>query len=246
MSRKSLGRSLFLFLLLVLLAGAVPAAFAQSETFKVISVVTTGCDSGNFGMTVERANLDGGTYFVHTVVTVGSLIYMNEQASISINGLSGWNIFNNFTYGPVSNPGTYPIPSGQEMRLDFTLERPVGSTLFAWTLIVDGCDTGNILYNGPTLSASVLTNADVCGLAVPAGSVVGEAPYGAQVYWEPGKESPGIILNPGTYIVTGQDESETYYRVVLACQFVWVRKDTMGPSWLPPQNGTALPTTIVN
>ena len=222
---------------------AVPAVFAQSETFQVISVNTLGCNSGNFGMTVERANLDGGTYTVNTVVTVGSLIYMNESASISINGLTGWNIFNNFSFGPVPNPGTYPIPAGQEMRLDFRLQRPVGNILYEWTLIVDGCDTGNILYNGPT--AGLLPVAEACGLPIPATSVVGDAPLGAQVYWAPGKESPGIILNPGTYIVTGQDATETYYRVVLACQFVWVHKDAMGPSWQPPQNGTPLPTAIV-
>lgn len=126
------------------------AAQAAGETFEVISVDTLGCNSGNFGMTVERANLDGGTYTVRTVVTVGAFVYMNENATISINGLSGWTVFNNFTYGPVPNPGTYPIPSGQQMRLDFTLERPVGTTLYAWTLVVDGCDTGNILFNGPT------------------------------------------------------------------------------------------------
>jgi hypothetical protein len=134
---------------LLALATWAPAAGAQ-ETFQVLSVNTLGCNSGNFGMTVERANLDGGSYTVHTVVTVDALIYMNEAASISINGLSGWNVFNNFTYGPVPNPGTYPIPAGQEMRLDFFLERPIGTYLYAWTLIVDGCDTGNILYNGPT------------------------------------------------------------------------------------------------
>jgi hypothetical protein len=128
---------------------AAPAAFGQSETFRVISVDTTGCSSGQFGMTVERANLDGGSYIVHTVVTVNGLIYMNEEANISVNGTSGWNIFNNFTYGAVANPGTYPIPSGQPMRLDFTLERPKGTVLFSWALVVDGCSTGTILYNGP-------------------------------------------------------------------------------------------------
>jgi hypothetical protein len=36
------------------------------------------------------------------------------------------------------------------MTLDFTLERPKGGSVFyTWRLIVDGCDTGNILYNGP-------------------------------------------------------------------------------------------------
>ena len=166
MTKKSHFLMLAVFFL-VALGFAVPV-FAVGETFQVISVNTLGCNSGNFGMTVERTNLDGGTYFVRTVVTVNSLVYMNEQASISVNGLSGWNIFNNFTYGAVPNPGTYPIPAGQTMRLDFTVERPVGTVLYAWTLIVDGCDTGNILYNGLTSAY----NAGSCDLNVPSGSVV--------------------------------------------------------------------------
>jgi len=134
-----------------------PAASAQ-ESFQVVSVDTLGCNSGDFGMTVLRSNLDGGSYTVHTLVTVGAFVYMNEAATISINGTSGWNVFNNFTYGAVPNPGTYPIPSGETMRLDFTLERPIGAGLYAWTLIVDGCDTGNIIYNGETsgLAPSIL------------------------------------------------------------------------------------------
>ncbi|MGE0639451.1 MAG: IPTL-CTERM sorting domain-containing protein [Thermoanaerobaculia bacterium] len=147
-----------------------PAAEAQ-ETFQVVSVDTLGCNSGDFGMTVERANLDGGAYTVRTVVTVQPFIYMNENALISINGQSSWNIFNNFTYGPVPNPGTYPIPSGQEMRVDFTLERPIGTILYDWTLIVDGCDTGNILYNGPLAGAPAETILAIPALS-PTGTIV--------------------------------------------------------------------------
>jgi len=241
-SKNATWRITVLLLCFIGLLGGATVSFAQGESFQVISVNTLGCNSGNFGMTVQRANLDGGTYYVNTVVTVGDLIYMNELASISINGLSGWNIFNNFSYGPVPNQGTYPIPAGEEMRLDFRLERPVGNVLYEWTLIVDGCDTGNILYNGPT---SGLVTAG-CTLVIPAGSVVGEAPLGAQVYYEPGSTSPGIVLNAGTYTVIGQDESETYYQIVLACQKLWVRKDTMQPSYQAPQNGAPLPTRIVS
>jgi len=127
-----------------------PIAHAAGETFKVLSVDTTGCDSGNFGMTVDRAGLDGGTYTVRTVAKADGQTYMNEAASISVVGQSGWNLFNNFTYDvyePATNPGTWPIPQNKQLRIDFTLERPVGTILFAWTLVVDGCNTGNILYN---------------------------------------------------------------------------------------------------
>ena len=85
-----------------------------------------------------------------------------------------------------------------------------------------------------------------CSTPIPDGSVVGEAPLGAQVFWAPGQESPGLVLNPGTYHVIGQDASETYYKLFFNCQYIWVRKDTMQPSWLPPQNGAPLPQRIVS
>lgn len=73
----------------LVLAAAGPSQ-AAGETFKVVSVNTPSCTSGGFGMTVERANLDGGDpYIVHTVVTVAGKIYMNEGATISVNGNSG-------------------------------------------------------------------------------------------------------------------------------------------------------------
>jgi len=84
-----------------------------------------------------------------------------------------------------------------------------------------------------------------CNLRIPAGSVVGEAPLGAQAYYSPGNAT-NFSINPGTYIVVGQDASESYYKIVLACQFLWVRKDTMQPSFQSPQNGAPLPTTIVS
>jgi hypothetical protein len=98
----------------------------------------------------------------------------------------------------------------------------------------------NITISGP---GNILSGG--CAIGIPEGSVVGEAPAGAYVFWAPGKESPGVMLNPGTYWVIGQDESETYYKAVLACQYVWVRKDTMQPSYQFPQNGASLPTRIV-
>ncbi|MFN8450450.1 MAG: hypothetical protein U0521_18165 [Anaerolineae bacterium] len=73
MPRNRLLRGVFLLICLVIVWGGATVSLAAGETFKVISVNTTGCNSGNFGMTVERTNLDGGAYTVHTVVTVDGL-----------------------------------------------------------------------------------------------------------------------------------------------------------------------------
>lgn len=101
--------------------------------------------------------------------------------------------------------------------------------------------TANVVCGG----GSAVAADGSCRLSIPVGSVVGDAPFATQAFWAPGKESNGVALNPGTYFVIGQDESETYYKVVLACQYVWVRKDGMQPSYQSPQNGTPLPTRIV-
>lgn len=84
-----------------------------------------------------------------------------------------------------------------------------------------------------------------CRLNIPEGSVVGEAPLGAQAFYEPGNAT-NFNINPGTYTVIGQDESESYYKIVLACETLWVLKETMQPSYLHPQNGAPLPTRIVS
>jgi hypothetical protein len=120
-----------------------------------------------------------------------------------------------------------------------------GDCLSEQSLEVDGIPNGTAfsLCGG---GAPTTTGGLTCGLNIPEGSVVGEAPLGAQIYFEPGNISPGNVLNPGTYIVIGQDKSKTYYKIVLACDFVWVRKDTMQPSYLPPQSGAQLPTRIVD
>lgn len=133
-----------------------------------------------------------------------------------------------------------------DASMDADVEYTVVTTAFeigeegTFTNTISG--PGNILIGG-CQPEEIVT--DGCLLVVPAGSVVGDAPFETQVFYEPGNISPGVVLNPGTYIVIGQDESETYYKVMLACKFVWVRKDTMQPSYQPPQNGAPLPTTIV-
>ena len=133
--------------LLVALVWPSASAAQTVEKFEVLSVNTVGCNSGQFGLTVRRSNLDGGSYGVRTRVQVGGLLYMNEHASIVINGDTSWNIFNNFNYGIVPNRGAYPIDPNAAMRVDFWLERPKGVVLSTWTLVVDGCDSGAILYN---------------------------------------------------------------------------------------------------
>ena len=88
--------------------GSAPPAHAAGETFKVLSTITPGCAHAQFFLNVEKAGWDGASYTVHTVVTAGGRVYMNEAASNSGNGQTPWGLFDNFNYAPVPNPGTWP------------------------------------------------------------------------------------------------------------------------------------------
>ena len=87
-----------------------------------------------------------------------------------------------------------------------------------------------------------------CNLALPDGSVVGDLPYDQQAFWAPGKISPDVIVNAGTYWVTGvgtADNGDQYYQIVVACQYLWVPIDSMQPSYQAPWSGQPLPTNSV-
>ena len=91
---------------------------------------------------------------------------MNEDVPVTNNGLDGWGLYSNFSYGAVATPGTYPIPAGQEMTVELDLERPKGTVLSSWRLVAASCDSATLLYNGPTAADLdhdfVATPTDMC------------------------------------------------------------------------------------
>lgn len=88
-----------------------------------------------------------------------------------------------------------------------------------------------------------------CQLNVPSGSVVGSIPFGATAFYSPNKETNNtdVFVNAGSYWVIGLDSTETFYKIVLACQFLWVPREAVGPyydgvNWF----NNPLPTGIVS
>lgn len=151
-------------------------------------------------------------------------------------GTFGFTVFTNAPYTLAANtPLTLSVTT-------YNGPNYTGGAIFNSTITWD-CTTGAVLSvsSGPIL--------DGCPYPLPGGSVVGEAPLGAQVYWGPdaNKLSPGVILNPGTYYVVGVDETGDYSQVWLACgtPLLWVRSETLQPSFQAPQNGAPLPTRVV-
>ncbi|MFN8529547.1 MAG: hypothetical protein U0670_13120 [Anaerolineae bacterium] len=83
-------------------------------------------------------------------------------------------------------------------------------------------------------------------IAIPSSAVMGTLPNATQAYYAPGSAAQGVVLNPGTYYVLGVDASGGYYKIILACQYLWVPVGSMGPSYTAPWSGQPLPTSVVN
>lgn len=79
---------------------------------------------------------------------------------------------------------------------------------------------------------------------IPHGSVVGELPLGGRAYWAPGKITPEVYINPGTYWVVDafrDEEGHDWYELFISCQYLWVPAEWMGPTFDGPWNGESLP-----
>ncbi|MBX3066531.1 MAG: hypothetical protein KF726_26355 [Anaerolineae bacterium] len=240
-----MAKRLFLVLALVLVFVMLPLekASAGTATFsgtlvpggpqepQTALITTPNCSGGYVAFAVLYAaysfSVDAGGLYTFTEPGVESAMYLYSGG-----------------FDP-ANPATNCVAASNTNPLNFSYNLVPGQTYYVAviedTFAQDGMSY-SINISGP---GNIITSSG-CGISIPSGSVVGEAPLGAQVYYEPGNISAGVVLNPGTYWVIGQDASETYYKVVLACQTVWVRKDTMQPSYQAPQNGTPLPTRIVS
>lgn len=89
-----------------------------------------------------------------------------------------------------------------------------------------------------------------CEASLPAGSVVGSLLIPTRTYWAPQLDAAtdvilGVTPSSKSYWVLGQDASQAFYKIALACNYLWVPVATMGPNYDAVWNGTPLPTRVV-
>jgi len=82
---------------------------------------------------------------------------------------------------------------------------------------------------------------------IPAGTVGGSFVADAPLFAEPGVPvTPAATITAGnTARVIGVDKSGQYYKIIWACDYLWVPVGTMGPNHDAVWNGAPLPTTVV-
>jgi hypothetical protein len=136
---------------------AVVATGGQSrgrpERWTWSGVNSFGCNDSDISLGAASSGFTNPPYFQHTIVRSGGLTYMNQVGSFVNTNASGlgWGIFADSTGGPTT--GTFPIPAGQQVDIMMLLEQPAGAPIFPLApralISLDGCDTGNIVFNGP-------------------------------------------------------------------------------------------------
>lgn len=150
---RSRARWVLLLPLVVALLSVGPAlpSHASGEDWSVTSIKATGCQEFAWKLGVNRAGFDGGYYTWHVQVISDGKTYMNEGfVEASFNGDTDWTLYSTFSYDAVQEPGAFPIPAGKPMKVVLTAERPIGTPVSSWTLVVASCDSATVLYNGPT------------------------------------------------------------------------------------------------
>lgn len=134
--------------------------------------------------------------------------------------------------GPFAVPGSVvidmsTIPQPTTIAIEILSLEPARSTIELWISCAGaGCDTQ---------------------ISIPPQAVVGQFNANSELYWSPGNQIfPMLYVETGnTYYVAGQDQSEQYYKILLACDWLWVRKETVGPNYDDVWQGKPLPTDIV-
>jgi hypothetical protein len=147
----------------LLWAGTAPS-HAAGEDWRIDGIRTVGCASRAWNVAATFSGLEFAPedYIARTTVTVGDLVYMNEEAHAT-DAPTNWMLYDQFSYGPVPNRGTWPMPTGQQMTVHFTLERPKGTVLSSWTMIASSCDSDRLLYNAADLDQdTVADGSDGC------------------------------------------------------------------------------------
>jgi hypothetical protein len=145
-----------------------PPSHAAGESWRVIDVLTTGCEISDYDVTTRFSGLDESlSYWVHYQTFSDGKVYGNEGYDApQTNVDQTWTLGSDFSYAAMDNQGAWPLTPGKPVKAVFMLERPKGTVLSSWTIVVPSCDSATFLYNGPTAADTdedfVATPTDLC------------------------------------------------------------------------------------
>ena len=138
--------------LVAFLAGCNLAA--ESGRFDPLRVLQPGCSSGEFRLLVDRRGLSGGRYLVRTEVTAEGRHYMDELATIHLDGATEWRLYDDHSFAPAAAAARWPLPRGTPLRIDFSLRRPAGQVVDRQSLLIEDCASGRIRFRTAVMADS--------------------------------------------------------------------------------------------
>jgi len=209
--------------LLVSLAALFTTVYASTYNGTVVFSCVNADAAGTGSHVLDRDNTGAGQEALRVDITdgAGTLIYTLSFSNVLGTFAGGIGDFF-YTTAPQYNPITFTLTSlagnGLPEQVDFVAQ---GS-----------CD-GLPLFNLP-------------GGCIPYDGVMGDIPFSTQAYFAPGKQANGVTVNAGTYMVVGIDDSGGFYKIIVACDYVWVPASAVQPSFQPPWSGQPLPTAVVS
>lgn len=151
----------------------------------------------------------------------------------------------------------YPVSGVTEFTAHYPITQPPGTDPIGILIMVFGPNSGALrswvdllVYNTGATCRAIIVDAQCSATAViPRGAVVADLPFGGRAYWAPGKITPDVNINPGTYWVTKvyvDPDGVSWNQIILACQYLWVPSEWMSntATFDGPWNGEALPSTV--
>jgi hypothetical protein len=113
--------------------------------FDVLAVQHAGCEPRAFRLAVQRSGFRGGRYLVRTRVEVDGRTYMDERATIHVDGASDWMLYDDYSWPGEAIANPWPLPAGRPLRVELTLLRPSGGIVERQALVFDDCARGRLL-----------------------------------------------------------------------------------------------------
>lgn len=233
-------RLVLLVIALVLSAGAIPQAHADS-TMNFVGVAAT-CDQGAFTFQLEEPQNE--TVALQSLQASGNTIVEAWDANGALLGSDGFNIY--FYEGPTVFSGIIDFASEPASPVTFRL-------YYDYSIFGEGIAQSMVLADTATTPVDCTGEASVPGcdtLMALNGAVVGRFVTDTRAYYDPSANTlivPAIDISAGkTLYVFGEDSTHSYNKVLLQCQYVWVPIGTVGPNPDKVWNNTPLPTAIVH
>lgn len=220
-----MSRRMFVVTILCLIAALFTFSAVFASTYNGIVVFScvhvNARDTGS--IILDRDNTGAGQEALRVDITdgAGTLILTETFSNVLDTYSAGIGVFV-YTTAPQYNPLTFTLTSlagnGLPEQVDF---------------VAQGNCAGLPMFAPP-------------GGCIPYDGVMGDIPHSTQAYFAPGKQANGVTVNPGTYMVVGVDESSGFYKIIVACDYVWVPVSAVQPSFQSPWSGQPLPSGVVS